>query len=177
MVAPPTARPYGAPDLPWATPESCSLGPQGASNPTSLIPRSPARSGRVCSPYPPQTERKRHPRRQPQRGLTIAFRRNDRGSAMPATVTSALTVPSFGALLDSFRLSSNRHWQVFGVLATSLPVPAAESIRSARISDLCAPFPRSNTRQDRTSPREVQRGRIPLFSRCSLRVSGTLWES
>jgi hypothetical protein len=49
--------------------------------------------------------------------------------------------------------------------------------RSNGTSDLCAPFSRSKTRRDSTFPREVPGGPLPLFSRFSLRVSGTLREA
>ena len=95
--------------------------------------------------------------------------------ATPSTVTSALTVPSLRAFLDCFGLSSSRRWQALRFLARlSWYLPL--SIQSTRISDLSAPFPRTKTRRDSTSPREVPCGSRVAFSRCSLRVSGTLWK-
>ena len=97
--------------------------------------------------------------------------------AMSASVTSALTILSFGAFLHSFRLSSNRHWQALRALGPCLPAPAAEPIRSARISDLCALF--LGQRRDRIALPlgKCRAGRVPLFSRSPLRVSGTLWDA
>jgi hypothetical protein len=67
------------------------------------------------------------------------------------------------------------------VLGRSLVTPAQDSLpdlsRSNETSDLCAPFPGSKTRRDSTFPREVPGGPLPLFSRFSLRVSGTLREA
>ena len=68
-------------------------------------------------------------------------------------------------------------WQTLGVLGPSLQAPYAELIRPTRISGLCAPFPRPKKRRDSTSPRECRAGRVPLFSRSSLRVAVTLWEA
>jgi hypothetical protein len=65
-----------------------------------------------------------------------------------ATVSATLIVQGFVGFLD-----------VSGFLdLSSLLAPAAAFARFTRISSLCAPFPRSKTRQDITSPREVQRG-------------------
>jgi hypothetical protein len=97
--------------------------------------------------------------------------------ATPATLTSALTVAGFRTSLDPFSLSANRCWRIPRSLGLSVQAPAAQLIRSTRISNLSAPFPRPKKRQDSTSPREVPRGPVPLFSRCSLRVSGTLWDA
>ena len=67
------------------------------------------------------------------------------------------------------------------VLGRSLVTPAQDSLpdlsRSNGTSDLCAPFPRSKTRRDSTFPREVPGGPLALFSRSSLRASGTLREA
>ena len=67
------------------------------------------------------------------------------------------------------------------VLGRGLVTPAQDPLpdlsRSNGTSDLCAPFSRSKTRRDSTFPREVPGGPLPLFSRFSLRVSGTLREA
>ena len=88
--------------------------------------------------------------------------------------------PIFGGLHPGSRLASKR--------SPYLPSPRSESChtctrlparlsRSNGTSDLCAPFPRSKTRRDSTFPREVPGGPLALFSRFSLRVSGTLQEA
>ena len=89
--------------------------------------------------------------------------------------------PIFGSLHIGFRFPSNRESVSVRVLDRSLVAPAQHSLpnlsRSIGTSNPCAPFPRSKTRQDSTSPRKCPaRGRVPLLSRCSLRVSGTLWD-
>jgi hypothetical protein len=60
------------------------------------------------------------------------------------------------------------------LLSASVSAPAAEPNGFSRISDPCAPFHRSKTRRDSTSPREVPRGRLsallPLaFCACQAR--------
>ena len=67
--------------------------------------------------------------------------------ATPATLTSALTVAGFRASLDPFSLSANRCWRIPRSLGRSVQAPAAELIRSTRISNLSAPFPRPKKRQ------------------------------
>jgi hypothetical protein len=96
--------------------------------------------------------------------------------AMPTLGALVLTVPSLGACLDCLRLSSNRPRRALGTVSPSLPAPAAELIRSTRILSLCATLPRSQKRQDSTSPRKCRAGRLSLLSCTSLRVSGTLRE-
>ena len=89
--------------------------------------------------------------------------------------------PIFGSFRLGFRFPSNRESVPVRVLGRSLVAPAQHSLpdlsRFNGTSDPCAPFPRLKTRQDSTSPREVPRGPVPLFSRCSLRVSGTLGDA
>jgi hypothetical protein len=69
----------------------------------------------------------------------------------------------FLKLSRCFVPSSSQRWQFLRVLGPSLLPPAAEFTRSTRISNLCAPFPRSKKRQDSTSPREVPRGSLPAL--------------
>jgi hypothetical protein len=89
--------------------------------------------------------------------------------------------PIFGSLHIGFRFPSNRESVSVRVLDRSLVTPAQDSLpdlsRSNGTSNPCAPFPRSKTRRDSTFPREVPGGPLALFSRLSLRVSGTLREA
>jgi hypothetical protein len=70
--------------------------------------------------------------------------------------------PIFGSLHIGFRFPSNRESVSVRVLDRSLVTPAQDSLPdlppSNGTSNPCAPFPRSKTRQDSTSPREVPRG-------------------
>ena len=79
---------------------------------------------------------------------------------MPVTVRFALIFSSFGAFRHHWRLSPNWRRPALGTSAPSFQAPAAELIRSTRISGFCAPFPGSKIRQDSTSPREVPRGSL-----------------
>jgi hypothetical protein len=89
--------------------------------------------------------------------------------------------PIFGSLHLGFRFPSNRESVPVRVFGRSLLAPAQHSLadlsRFNGTSNPCAPFPRSKTRRDSTFPREVPGGPLPLFSRFSLRVSGTLREA
>ena len=95
--------------------------------------------------------------------------------ATSATATSHIIVAGFKASLNPFRLSANRRWQVPRSPGPNLQARAAELIRSTRISNLSAPFPRPKKRQDSTSPREVPSGsRAALFPLFPPRVTHAL---
>ena len=97
--------------------------------------------------------------------------------ATPATLTSALTVADFKASLNPFRLSANRRWQVPRSPGPNLQARASELIRSPGFPISALLF--LGQRSDRIALPlgKCRAGRVPLFSRCSLRVSGTLWDA
>ena len=103
--------------------------------------------------------------------------------SFPSPVFADVTAANRLTCWGSFPLS-RPFSRAFGQPPVSLQIggwtrfeSSSDLARPIEVNDLCASFPRLTTRRDSTFPREVPGGPLALFSRFSLRVSGTLREA